>query len=65
MSKMLTVTKVAKLFGVTTYTVRHWIKTGKVKAVKIPDTEKAQWFISQEEADRLARGSDRDELKED
>lgn len=53
-NKMYSVRKVAKMLDVTTYTVRHWIKNGKLKAVKIPDnSDKSQWFISEEELDRL------------
>ncbi len=54
MSKMLTVRKVAKMLGVTTYTIRNWARQGKIKAVKFPDnSDKSQWFISEEEIKRL------------
>ena len=54
MSKMFSVKKVAKVLGVTTYTVRNWAKNGKIKAVKLPDnSDKSQWFISEEELSRL------------
>ena len=54
MSKMFSVRKVAKMLDVTTYTVRGWAKSGKIKAVKIPNnSDKAQWFIPEEEIKRL------------
>lgn len=54
MGKMLSVRKVAKMLGVTTYTIRNWAKSGKIKAVKMPNnSDKSQWFISEEEIKRL------------
>ena len=54
MSRMLTVRRVAKMLGVTTYTVRNWARSGKIKAVKIPNnSDKAQWFISEKELNRI------------
>lgn len=54
MGKMLSVRKVAKMLDVTTYTVRGWAKSGKIKAVKIPNnSDKSQWFIPEEEIKRL------------
>ena len=57
MSNMLSIRKVAKMLGITTYTLRNWAKTGKINAVKIPNnSDKAQWFISEEEVARLQSG---------
>ena len=54
MSRMLTVRKVAKMLGVTTYTVRNWAKTGKIRAIKIPNcSTKSQWFIPEKEIFRI------------
>ena len=40
-----------------TRTVRHWIKTGKVKAFR-PGLR--QWYISAEEIDKLLKGGSAD-----
>lgn len=54
MGMMYSIRKTAKMLGVTTYTVRNWCKTGKIKGVKIPDnSEKSQWFVSEQEIARL------------
>ena len=39
--KFLTPKEVADIFGVRTYAVREWLKTGKIKGVKI----ESQWRI--------------------
>lgn len=58
MSKMLSLRKASKVLGVTTYTVRNWCKTGKIKAVKMPNNSpKSQWFVSDEEIARLQNNS--------
>lgn len=55
--KLFSVRKVAKMLDVTTYTVRKWAKEKKINAVKIPDNSpKAQWFVSEEELNRLKNG---------
>ncbi len=60
--KMYSVREVAKELGITTHTVRSWAKAGKVKAVKIPNnSDKAQWFFSEEELNRLRNGENSDE----
>ena len=46
---MLTVTEVAKQFSVSRQTVLKWIKTGKIKAVKVVKV----YRIPKEEIDRL------------
>lgn len=62
MSNMLSIRKVAKMLGITTYTLRNWAKSGKIKAVKIPNnSDKAQWFISEEEVARMQNGEAKNE----
>ncbi len=62
MSNMLSIRKVAKMLGITTYTLRNWAKAGKIKAVKIPNnSDKAQWFISEEEVARMQNGEAKNE----
>lgn len=52
--RLFSVRKVAKMLGITTYTVRKWAKDKKINAVKIPDNSpKSQWFISESEIERL------------
>lgn len=64
MSKMFTIIKASKVLGVTTYTLRNWAKSGKIKAVKIPDnTQHSQWFIPEEEMTRLTRGESNNDNK--
>ena len=48
---MLTVTEVAKQFSVSRQTVLKWIKTGKIKAVKVVKV----YRIPKEEIDRLTQ----------
>ena len=51
---MLSVRKSAKMLGVTTYTIRNWERSKKIKAVKIPnDSPKSRWYIPEEEIERL------------
>lgn len=38
----MTVPEVAKIFAVKPYTVRHWIKEGKLEGVKLPG---GQWRV--------------------
>ena len=47
--KMYTVTEVANMFSVSRQTVLKWIKTGKIKAVKVVKV----YRIPKEEIDRL------------
>lgn len=61
-SKMYSIRKTAKMLGITTYTVRNWAKSQKIKAVKLPNnSEKAQWFIPEEEIERLQNGDNKNE----
>lgn len=48
---LLAVSTVAKIFGVTPYTVRTWLKDGTISGVKL---ETGQWRIAQSEARRYA-----------
>ena len=48
---MYTVTEVAKQFSVSRQTVLKWIKTGKIKAVKVVKV----YRIPKEEIDRLTQ----------
>lgn len=47
---MHSVTDVALMFGVDSYTVRTWISEGKIKANKIM----GRWRIQQSEVERVA-----------
>lgn len=47
---LLSPQKVAKMFDVQDYTVHHWIKDGKLKAIKIA----GRWRIQQSEVVRFA-----------
>lgn len=49
---MKTIYEVAEIFGVHWQTVRNWIRTGKIKAVKVERTIR----ITNEEIERLKRG---------
>lgn len=64
MEEMYSIRKTAKMLGVTTYTVRNWARNKKIKAVKIPNTARSQWFISAEEISRLKNGDVNNENKE-
>ena len=44
--------EVAEIFGVHWQTIRNWIKSGKIRAVKIEGTVR----IPEEEIERLKRG---------
>lgn len=49
---MYRIKEVAQILGFTERAVREWVKTGKIKAVKIM----SEWRIPEEEVDRLKRG---------
>lgn len=52
--KMYTLNQVAQILGTTPFTVRNWAKTGKIKAVKIPDDKpQSQWFVPSDEIIKL------------
>lgn len=46
------VEKVAQIFDVSQYTVRGWLKTGKLKGAKSPG---GQWRVTQDELERFAQ----------
>lgn len=48
---LLTVNTVAKMFGVTTYTVRLWLREGKLQGVKLNNE---RWRVRQSEVERFA-----------
>lgn len=53
------------MLGITTYTVRNWAKSQKIKAVKIPDnSQHSQWFIPADEIKRLKNGDNENEQKD-
>ena len=49
---MYRIKEVAKILGFTERAVREWVRTGKIKAVKIM----SEWRIPEEEVERLKRG---------
>ena len=49
---LLRIIEVAELFGVHYQTVRNWINSGEIKAIKIG----GQYFITKEEVERLQKG---------
>lgn len=48
---MLTIQDASKILGVAVRTIRFWIQTGKIKAVKNETGYK--WLISMEEVERI------------
>lgn len=51
MTTYMKVERVAQIFDVTPYTVRDWLKSGKLKGVKSPG---GQWRVTEEEVERFA-----------
>lgn len=51
MTTYIKVERVAQIFDVTPYTVRDWLKSGKLKGVKSPG---GQWRVTEEEVERFA-----------
>lgn len=49
---MYRIKEVAQILGFTERAVREWVRTGKIKAVKIM----SEWRIPEEEVERLKRG---------
>ena len=47
--ELFKVSEVAKLFDVTPYTVREWLKSGKMKGIKMGDGVKPHWRITKSE----------------
>ena len=50
--KVLSIKEVAKELGFKPRTIKEWVRTGKIKAVKII----GEWRITEEEVERLKRG---------
>ena len=51
MEKGYNLNEVADLIGVKVRTVRSWVKSGKIKATKIPGTNR--WIVLESEIKRL------------
>lgn len=51
MTEYLKVERVAQMFDVSQYTVRDWLKTGKLNGIKSPG---GQWRVTKEEVERFA-----------
>ena len=54
--KSYTIKEVALLLGVKVRTIREWIKTGKIHAIKYGKTKKSAWYILEHEIERIQRG---------
>lgn len=52
--KLLTVTEVAEILGVTEETVRRWLRAGKIEGVML--SRKAGWRVKPEALDRFVEG---------
>jgi excisionase family DNA binding protein len=50
--KLYKVSEIATMFSVKPFTVREWIRSGKLKAVKLPAG--SQWRIKESEMERFA-----------
>jgi excisionase family DNA binding protein len=51
--QLYTTTEVAKMFGVSVHTVRHWLTSGKIKGVK-PGGPTGDWRVQSQEIERYA-----------
>ena len=49
--KFYSLRKTAELLGIKTRTLREWIRTGKIVAIKYPNGR--MWFISEKEIGRV------------
>ena len=49
---MYRIREVAQILGFTERAVREWVRTGKIKAIKIM----SEWRIPEEEVERLKKG---------
>lgn len=49
---MKTVAEAGKELGISVYTLKHWIREGKIKAVKIGN----RWKMEEEEIAKLKQG---------
>jgi excisionase family DNA binding protein len=54
LDELLTVGQVAIIFQVTNYTVRVWLKEGKLNGIKVAGASRGHWRISRREVLRLA-----------
>lgn len=62
MEQYLTIKHASTALGLKVRTVREWVKTGKIRAIKYPNCP--MWFIPESEIDRLTKGSDKDGNKD-
>lgn len=53
MHEYYTIRKAAQLIGHPVRTVRYWVVTGKIKAIKDPFLNKRRWLIPKAEVERL------------
>lgn len=51
MPTFMRVNEIAKMFSVTNYTARTWIRKGKIPATKV----NGQWLVTQEDAVAFAK----------
>jgi len=54
MERLLTVTEVAELLGVTEETVRRWLRDGRLEGVLL--SRRAGWRVRSEAVDRMLEG---------
>lgn len=47
--KVYTVAKISEMFEVSTYTVREWLRDGRLVGFKTGDSDKAAWRVTHEE----------------
>lgn len=52
MHEYYTIRKAAQLIGHPVRTVRYWVVTGKIKAIKDPFLNKRRWLIPRSEIER-------------
>ena len=57
--KHYNIRQASMLLGIKVRTVREWIRSGKIQAIKYPVS--ARWFIPESEITRLTGGSGRND----
>ncbi len=62
MKKVYKVSEAAEILNQSPYTLRVWLRGGRIKGFKL--FEKGQWMIPVEEIERIARG-EKDERRTD
>ncbi len=53
--KYYNITNTAETLGMKIRTVRQWIRDGKLKAIKYPQS--TRWYIPESEIERIKRGA--------